>query len=194
MQSVQYVIGNSQIKIRNANAARIFDQAKRSKRVKYWIKYRLPGGKQRKEYVGSLDEFKAFMKNSEGHTKAIVATGYYTGMRKGEILKLTWDKVDLGNRMIRLEALDTKDKEARNIPICDELYNILVSLPNRIQESSDNSHVFQYNGKPVDNIRGGIKRACKLSGIKYGRFAKGRFIFHDLRHTFNANMRKAGGA
>ena len=114
-------------------------------------------------------------------------------MRKGEILNLTWDKVDLGNRMIRLEAPDTKDKEARNIPICDELYNILLSLSNRIQKSSDDSHVFQYNGKPVDNIRAGVKRACKLSGIKYGRFVKGGFIIHDLRHTFNTNMRKAGG-
>jgi hypothetical protein len=27
------------------------DKAKRSKRVKYWIQYRLPGGKQRKEFV-----------------------------------------------------------------------------------------------------------------------------------------------
>ena len=156
------------------------------------VKKTLKRGSDVRDRILSLDEFKAFMKNSEGHTRAIVATGYYTGMRKGEILKLTWDKVDLGNRMIRLEAPDTKDKEARNIPICDELYNILVSLPNRIQESSDNSHVFQYKGKPVDNIRGGIKQACKLSGIKYGRFVKGGFIFHDLRHTFNTNMRKAG--
>jgi len=28
------------------------DRAKRSQRVKYWLQYRLPGGKQRKEYVG----------------------------------------------------------------------------------------------------------------------------------------------
>jgi integrase len=26
----------------------------------------------------------------------------------------------------------------------------------------------------------------------YGRFVKSGFIFHDLRHTFNTNMRKAG--
>jgi len=33
------------------------DKAKRSKKVKYWIQYRLPGGKQRKEYVGkSIEE------------------------------------------------------------------------------------------------------------------------------------------
>jgi len=36
------------------------DQAKRSKRVKYWIKYRLPGGKQRKEFVGkSIEDARA---------------------------------------------------------------------------------------------------------------------------------------
>lgn len=36
------------------------------------------------------------------------------------------------------------------------------------------------------------KKACKKAGIEYGRFVKGGFIFHDLRHTFNTNMRKAG--
>lgn len=33
------------------------DRAKRSKKVKYWINYRLPGGKQRREFVGfSVEE------------------------------------------------------------------------------------------------------------------------------------------
>jgi integrase len=119
-------------------------------------------------------------------------TGWYTGMCKGEILNLTWDKVDLANRMIRLEAKDTKDKEKRNIPICDELFNMLVSLSNRIQETNEDNHVFLYNGSPVKDIRVSLKRACKRAGIKYGRFVEGGFIFHDLRHTFNTNMRKAG--
>jgi len=35
-------------------------------------------------------------------------------------------------------------------------------------------------------------KACGKAGIIYGRFKKGGFIFHDLRHTFNTNMRKAG--
>ena len=37
-----------------------------------------------------------------------------------------------------------------------------------------------------------MKTACKRAGILYGRFNKGGFTFHDLRHTFNTNMRKAG--
>lgn len=31
------------------------DSAKRSQHVKYWLKYRLPGGKQVKEYVGTFE-------------------------------------------------------------------------------------------------------------------------------------------
>ncbi|MFC1534144.1 tyrosine-type recombinase/integrase [Thermodesulfobacteriota bacterium] len=43
------------------------DKAKRSRRVKYWIHYRLPGGKQRKELVGnSIEEARA----AEGKRKS----------------------------------------------------------------------------------------------------------------------------
>ena len=35
------------------------DKAKRNKKVKFWISYRLPGGKQRREFVGySVEEAK----------------------------------------------------------------------------------------------------------------------------------------
>lgn len=156
------------------------------------IKKILVKGSDVRDRVLSSDEFKGLMKHSERHTRAIISMGYYTGMRKGEILKLKWNKVDLANRMIRLEAKDTKDKEKRNIPICDELYKMLVSLPNRIQKVNEDNHVFLYNEEPVTDIRTGLKRAFKKAGVEYGRFVKGGFIFHDLRHTFNTNMRKAG--
>jgi integrase len=158
------------------------------------IKKTLVKGSDVRNRILSPDEFKTLVSKAKGHTKHIIMMGYYTGMRKGEILKLTWDKVDLANRMIRLEAKDTKDKEKRNIPICDELYNMLVSLPNRINTSGEDNHVFQYNGSPVKDIRVSLKRACKKAGVKYGRFVEGGFVFHDLRHTFNTNMRKAGVA
>ena len=37
-----------------------------------------------------------------------------------------------------------------------------------------------------------LRKACKKAEVPYGRFFKGAFVFHDLRHTFNTNMRKAG--
>jgi integrase len=164
------------------------DTVKTFKRVKKLLK---PGTDVR-DRILSKEEFEALLYNSEGHIKQIIMMGYYTGMRKGEILNLTWNKVDLPKRMIRLDVSDTKDKERRNIPICDELYAMLVSLPTRIQKSNKDNHVIQYEGKPVSDIRTSLRNACKKAGIEYGRFVKGGFIFHDLRHTFNTNMRKAG--
>src|SRR5208337_5088380 len=121
-------------------------------------------------------------------TKAILATGFYTGMRKGEILSLTWDKVSLEKRVISLEATDTKDNEPRVIPISKELYPILTGIPRALHDN----HVFLYKGKPVRDIRSGLTEACEKAGIPYGRFVKDGFIFHDLRHCFNTYMRKAG--
>jgi len=134
-------------------------------------------------------EFEALLKHSTAYLKDIIATGYYTGMRKGEILDLIWSKVDLKKRLIQLEPEDTKDREARDIPICDELYEFLKNIPTNIHKAG---HVFLYRGQPFNHIRRGLKDACTAAGIKYGRNVKGGFVFHDLRHTFNTNMRKAG--
>jgi integrase len=166
------------------------DTIKAFKRIK---KLLIPGSDVR-DRVLSGNEFDRLLKYATGHIRGIIMMGYYTGMRKGEILNLTWDRVDLQNRMIRLEAEDTKDREKRNIPICDELYSLLVSMPNRLHDSGQVNHVFQFNGQPIRDIRTGLRLACKKAKIKYGRFVKNGFIFHDLRHTFNTNMRKAGVA
>jgi integrase len=62
------------------------------------------------------DEFKTLMDKLPRHWEAILATGFYTGMRRSEVFPLTWDKVDMEKRIIRLQAEDTKNKEPRVIP------------------------------------------------------------------------------
>jgi len=101
---------------------------------------------------------------------------------------LTWDKIDLKNRVIGLDATDTKDREARRIHICELLYNILKDVPKEIHDN----HVFLFKGKPVKDIRTALTRACRVAGIPYGRGVKDGFVFHDTRHCFNTNMRKSG--
>jgi integrase len=145
-------------------------------------------GSDARDRILTMDEYNRLQDKAPLHLKGILAMGYYTGMRKSEILGLTWGKVDLKNRVIRLEAKDTKDREPRVIPICDELYEVLRKIPRDIRDP----HVFSFRGKPVNDIRAGLREACKEAGIVYGRFKKGGFVFHDLRHTFNTNMRKAG--
>lgn len=141
-----------------------------------------------RDRILSPQEFGRLMQHLPRHAKDMLATGFYTGMRRGEIASLTWDKVDMKKRVIRLEAADTKDREPRTIPICDPLYDILKDIPRAIHDS----HVFLFQGEPVTEIKRTLKTACKAAGITYGRFEKDGFIFHDLRHSFNTYMRKAG--
>lgn len=148
----------------------------------------LKAGANARDKVLSPGEFESLYDHASRHIKGILAMGYHTGMRKGEILGLTWNKVDIKNRVIRLEPEDTKDNEPRTIPMCDKLLEILKGIPRGIH----NGHVFLYKGKPIAGFTNALKKACKKAGILYGRFVKDGFIFHDLRHTFNTYMRKAG--
>lgn len=143
-----------------------------------------------RDKILSFKQYDKLITNAPTHIKPIIATGFYTGMRRGEILNLTWDKINLKNRMINLDAADTKDNEPRKIPISDPLYKILSAIPKAIHDD----HVFLYKGKPLKEIRRSLKTACKASEITHGRFEKDGFIFHDLRHSFNTYMRKAGVA
>jgi len=152
------------------------------------VKKLLKGDSNARDRVLASDEFNRLMEALPSHTRAVVATGYYGGMRKGEVLNLTWSHIDMKNRIIKLEASETKDREARKIPICDGLYDILLSIPKAIHDD----HVFLFKGKPIKDFRTALRRACRDAGIPYGRRTKDGFVFHDTRHCFNTNMRRSG--
>ena len=75
------------------------------------------------------DEFKALVNACPDHIKPLVAVGYFMGMRRDEILKLTWSEVDLKKGFIRLPAGRTKTDSARVIPLHPEVKAILEKLP-----------------------------------------------------------------
>ena len=149
------------------------------------------GHSNRRERVLTCEEFRALYEKAPDHIKGILAMAYWTGMRKGEIINLTWDKVDLKTRLIRLEASDTKEGQAKTVPISEEVFRILRELPSRFR----GGHVFLYSGRPIEySFLRAMKTACDGIGITWGRKEKGGFIFHDLRHTFITDMRRAGVA
>ena len=127
------------------------------------------------------DEYSRLLSQCSGHLKPIVQLAYVTAMRKGEILRLRWDQVDFQNKVIVLEAESTKTQEKREIPLNDELLEILHGVP----RSLGHGFVFTFKGKFIGNIRKAFHRACERAGIK-------DFRFHDLRHCGVTNLRKAG--
>ena len=143
--------------------------------------------------VLSYDEYKRLIAALPAHTRAIVEMAFWTGMRRGEIVSLTWDKVDLEGRMIQLEAKDTKEGKPKKVPISKTLLAVLIQLPTRLRTGDADHHVFQYRKRSIrGDIRKSLERACERAGIVYGRYVRGGFTLHDLRHTFTTNARRAG--
>jgi integrase len=56
---------------------------------------------------------------------SVLMYAYHAGMRRGEILGLTWERVDIKAGFIRLRESDAKTGEGRNIPIGRELGEML---------------------------------------------------------------------
>jgi integrase len=123
---------------------------------------------------------------------------FFTGMRRGELLKLTRKHVNLGRRMIYLTAEDTEDgkliaKEGRvkRIPLCREAVSILqeaMRIPylktGHVFVVRDSRGVRSVGEEASKNPWG---RACEKLGL-----AKPWPRFHDLRATWKTNARRSG--
>jgi integrase len=71
---------------------------------------KLPKGRANaRDRIMGMDEFNRLMNECPRHLKDILTVAYWSAMRKGEITALTWDKIDMKGRMIRLEPADSKE-------------------------------------------------------------------------------------
>jgi integrase len=129
----------------------------------------------------SQEEFKRLLAACADHLKPVVLTAYYTGMRKSEILRLTWDEIDLKTGFIRLAARRTKTNAARSIPLHPYVRAILERLPRGLRTG----RVFLRKGRPFSDTKIAFSGACQRAGIE-------DFTFHDLRHCALNNLRLAG--
>ena len=71
------------------------------------------------------EEYEQLLAASSLHFQRLIVCAYETGMRRGEIQFLTWNKVDLKAGLIRLEGKDTKTEEGRPVPISPTLREFL---------------------------------------------------------------------
>ncbi|NIM97842.1 MAG: tyrosine-type recombinase/integrase [candidate division Zixibacteria bacterium] len=136
-----------------------------------------------RERVLSYEEFVKLTEALPHHAAEIVRMGYYTGMRFGEVVGLTWARVNLEKGYICLTPEETKTEKPRRVYFVPQVFEVL-ERAKKIRGISHN-HVFIYQGKPLKSIKTTLRRALKKTGIE-------DFTLHDLRHTYNTNMRKAG--
>ncbi len=101
------------------------------------------------------------------HLKPLFIVAYFTGMRKGELVTLTWDKVNLFDRKITLSAGTTKNDEARLIFLAGELYDTIKEQYTRhIRAYPDCPYVFHKEGYRIGDFRKVWARVLRECGFK----------------------------
>ncbi len=134
------------------------------------------------------DEFEKIYKHLPEYIQPVVLTAYLSGMRQGEIINLTWSRVNLKQQVIDLSHLDTKTDEPRRIYYGRvERFKRIMDQAVKLRRKKQELVFVGTDGKAhykMDLDRK-IKAACKKAKVK-------PCTFHDMRHTFNTNMLKAG--
>lgn len=123
------------------------------------------------------------------HLADFISLAIHTGCRSGELLGLQWSRVDLQERLIRLEGEHTKAGKRRSVPLNDNAYRTLLSRANfRATHCPDSPWVFaSKKGQRIQSIKRSFATACRRVGIE-------DFRIHDLRHTCAAWLVTAGVA
>ena len=131
-------------------------------------------------------------KTKEEYLKDLFHTGFYTGMRQGELVNMKWSWIDLKENQITVHCTDsftTKSKRERIIPICQNFRNIFVNRFSKVFSITKDDYVF-----------------TRVAGIKLNedfvskKFKKSvlaaklddKIHFHTLRHSFASLLVQRG--
>lgn len=122
--------------------------------------------------------------------RPVIQFARYTGWRRGEVLALTWARVDFDAGVVRLDT--SKNDEPRSFPftMLPPLAELLEQLRDRTRAIEKRTGrivpwVFHRDGRPIKSMRRAWKGACKRAGVP-------GHIVHDLRRTAVRNLVRAG--
>jgi integrase len=126
----------------------------------------------------TAEEFERLMEKTPDQAwRTFIATAWYTGMRRNEMLDLTWDDperphVSFADNRIRIPAEYNKSDADQWLPIHPQLVEILKALPGERR-----GRLFRLSESPREVSR------------KFGKLAKSlglKITLHDLRRSFGS--------
>jgi integrase len=142
----------------------------------------------RKGFLERAD-FARLIKVLPTHLRPLVTFLYWCGCRIGETLQIEWGQVDLNARLIRLEPEQTKNAEARNIPLSSELVGMLREIEPKEGTVFDGTNLRKEWIKGCDAC--GLGTVTEVEDRPYDPIYSG-LTLHDLRRSAVRNLRKAG--
>jgi integrase len=130
------------------------------------------------------------------HDRAFWGTALYAGLRRGELLALCWEDVDISTGHLRVErswdisegrAVAPKSREGRRtVPIAGRLRTLLAA--HRLASTRTAGHVFGETGvgvAAIGHLTARADAAWRAAGLE-------RITPHEARHTYASLMIAAG--
>lgn len=119
-------------------------------------------------------EFKKLAKELPEHLRLAAWFAVLTLLRMRAQSGLTWDRVDLKQRRAWVPRSQMKGGRTFGFPLAPDAVKVLKSCRTL---SPKGTHVFQFEGRPIDNFNtAAFRKAAKRAGVAPLRW-------HDLRHT-----------
>jgi len=134
-----------------------------------------PKGDAKQMRILSSDEIQQVIAAATDTYKLLLMTAIFTGLRRGELLRLRWEDVDLLEGHLTVREAKTKAGEREVV-----LPPFLVQSLAKASLSHGEGLVFQTGvGTPMHprNVNRGLEATLTRAGVPHVRF-------HDLRHTF----------
>lgn len=143
------------------------------------IQFKLKEKAENIKYLKDWETAQKIIDRAKPHLKPIIYTALYTGLRRGNILGLLWENLDLQNDLINVKVKDRTKDGGKNltIPMIGKLKEILLAQP-RV-----NKYVFNYNGMPMADIKHSWHSIFYDSDGNLKDPALPYTNFHTLRHT-----------
>jgi len=111
--------------------------------------------------------------------QSIVSAAIHTGLRQGELLRLTWADVDWTVGVLTIH--ETKSGERRRVPMNSVVQTLLTEM-RATQAPAATDRVFPHDHR---YLRRAFAKAVTAAGLV-------PFRFHDLRHTFASRLAMQG--
>lgn len=124
-------------------------------------------------------QLRAIVQHAAPHLQLALAIGALAPkLRLRNVLNLRW-KHDVADDYSYLIVDRHKTDKETGLPLVAPISGPLREVLKAVRRRGG-THVIQYHGKPVKDIKTALRRACRMAGVKYG---KGEITYHSLRHT-----------
>lgn len=122
------------------------------------------------------------------HLAPMVLLALNTGLRRGELLGLTWGNVKLDAKLLTVAAGTAKSRKARHVPLNTEAVDVLTRWK---AQGSGEGLVFPAPRRSAEDGSAGSGRMTHINTSWEGLVEEAKLIdfrFHDLRHDFASKL------